>query len=214
MEKEKKGLFGRLLDFWKEKIGIGETDSIGFWHEKRTVENHFAEMGAVAALSQQETKKAFWEEAVETVFKQEEMENSVLGKRKEVVLAAEEEREESASGMQEETERAENKRTKRLFMAELFREEKQEEAEKEGMGRTFFLEKPVEETERRKIIPVTKETTRENKVVLEEPQEMGKREEPQRKEVQAEPVVDIEKLMRQMTKKLWEERESCGRRLR
>ena len=67
MEKEKKGLFGRLLDFWTEKIGIGETDSIGFWHEKRTVENHFAEMGAVAALSQQETKRAFWEEAAETV---------------------------------------------------------------------------------------------------------------------------------------------------
>jgi len=211
MEKEKKGLFGRLLDFWKEKIGIGETDSIGFWHEKRTVENHFAEMGAVAALSQQETKRAFWEEVAETVFKQEEMENRFLEKRKEAVIEG---KEDSASRMKEETERTENKRTTRLFMAELFREEKQAEAEKEGMGRTFFLEKPVEETERRKIIPVTKETTRENKVVLEEPQEMGKREEPQRKEVQAEPVVDIEKLMRQMTKKLWEERESCGRRLR
>ena len=211
MEKEKKGLFGRLLDFWKEKIGIGETDSIGFWHEKRTVENHFAEMGAVAALSQQEMKKAFWEEATETVFKQEEMENSVLGKRKEAVIEG---KEDSASEMQEETERAENRRTTRLFTAELFQEEKQAEAEKEGMGRTFFLEKPVEETERRKIIPVTAETAQEKKVVLEGPQEMEKREEPQRKEVQAELVVDIEKLMRQMTKKLWEERESCGRRLR
>ena len=130
MEKEKKGLFGRLLDFWKEKIGIGETDSIGFWHEKRTVENHFAEMGAVAALSQQEMKKAFWEEATETVFKQEEMENSVLGKRKEAVIEG---KEDSTSEMQEETERAENKRTTRLFTAELFQEEKQAEAEKEGI---------------------------------------------------------------------------------
>ena len=97
MEKEKKGLFGRLLDFWTEKIGIGETDSIGFWHEKRTVENHFAEMGAVAALSQQGMKKAFWEEAAETVFKQEEMENRFLEKRKEAVI--EEERKGSTSGI-------------------------------------------------------------------------------------------------------------------
>ena len=211
MEKEKKGLFGRLLDFWKEKIGIGETDSIGFWHEKRTVENHFAEMGAVAALSQQETKRAFWEEVAETVFKQEEMENRFLEKRKEAVIEG---KEDSTSGMKEESERAENKRTTRIFTAELFREEKQAEAEKEGMGRTFFLEKPVEEVEWRRVIPVTAEMAQEKKVALEEPQEMEKREEPQRKEVQAEPVVDIEKLMRQMTKKLWEERESCGRRLR
>ena len=211
MEKEKKGLFGRLLDFWKEKIGIGGTDSIGFWHEKRTVENHFAEMGTVAALSQQEMKRVFWEEAAETVFQQEEMENIVLGKRKDAVI---EKKEDSASEMQEESERAENKRTTRIFTAELFREEKQAEAEKEGMGRTFFLEKPVEEVEWRRVIPVTAEMAHEKKVALEEPQEMEKREEPQRKEVQAEPVVDIEKLMRQMTKKLWEERESCGRRLR
>ena len=211
MEKEKKGLFGRLLDFWKEKIGTGETDSIGFWHEKRTVENHFAEMGAVAVLSQQETKRAFWEEAAETVFQQEEMENRFLEKRKETVI---EEKEDSTSGMKEESERAEDKRRTKVFTAELFREEKQVEEEKEGIGRTFFLEMPAEETERRRVIPVTAEMAQEKKVALEEPQEMEKREEPQRKEVQAEPVVDIEKLMRQMTKKLWEERESCGRRLR
>ena len=35
-----------------------------------------------------------------------------------------------------------------------------------------------------------------------------------KEEAKAEPAVDIEKLMRQMTKMLWEERESCGRRLR
>ena len=33
-------------------------------------------------------------------------------------------------------------------------------------------------------------------------------------EPQKEAEVDVEKLMRQITKKLWEEREGCGRRLR
>lgn len=42
MEKEKKGLFGRLLDFWKEKIGAGETKGIGFWNGARELENRFA----------------------------------------------------------------------------------------------------------------------------------------------------------------------------
>ena len=52
LEKEKKGLFGRMLDFWREKIGMGETDGIGFWNDRENVENHFAEMGAVASLMQ------------------------------------------------------------------------------------------------------------------------------------------------------------------
>ena len=52
MEKREKGLFGRLLAFWKEKISMSEGGNIGFWHDTETVENHFAEMGAVAALSQ------------------------------------------------------------------------------------------------------------------------------------------------------------------
>ena len=50
MEKERKGLFGRLLDFWKEKIAMGQTDSIGFWNDVEAVENHFAEMGEKAYI--------------------------------------------------------------------------------------------------------------------------------------------------------------------
>ena len=57
MEKEKKGLFGRLLDFWKEKVGMGETDSIGFWKEAEPLEKHFSEIGAVDVLNQQEREK-------------------------------------------------------------------------------------------------------------------------------------------------------------
>ena len=82
------------------------------------------------------------------------------------------------------------------------------------MGKPFLWEMPMEEQEKRSIIPVMAEPVQEKESVLEERQEKLERETTKREELQAEPTVDIEKLMRQMTKKLWEERESCGRRLR
>ena len=82
------------------------------------------------------------------------------------------------------------------------------------MGKPFLWEMPMEEQEKRSIIPVMAEPVQEKESVLEERQEKLERETTEREEPQAEPTVDIEKLMRQMTKKLWEERESCGRRLR
>ena len=82
------------------------------------------------------------------------------------------------------------------------------------MGKPFLWEMPMEEQEKRSIIPVMAEPVQEKESVLEERQEKLERETTKREEPQAESTVDIEKLMRQMTKKLWEERESCGRRLR
>ena len=76
------------------------------------------------------------------------------------------------------------------------------------------MEMPAEETERRRIIPVTAEMEQKKEVVSAEQQERSEQKTFQKEETKVEPVVDIEKLMRQMTKKLWEERESCGRRLR
>ena len=59
MEKERKGLFERLMDFWKEKIYMAGEDRIGFWYEKDPLEEHLAEMGTTADVSQKEMQKNF-----------------------------------------------------------------------------------------------------------------------------------------------------------
>lgn len=202
MEKEKKGLFGRLLEFWREKISMGEMDSIGFWHEKADVENRFSEMGAVAVLSQEETKKTFWQEMGKDASEEE------MG-----VFLSETVKEEKTD-LLEEAEKMGKQNGSRIFAAEVFQEEKKKETEEKGIGKAFLWEVPEKETEKRSIVPVMEEAAEEKRIVMEEEQEMPKREDMKKEEQQAEPVIDIEKLMRQMTKKLWEERESCGRRLR
>lgn len=214
MEKEKKGLFGRLLDFWKEKIGMGGTDSIGFWNGAEDVEKHFDEMGAVASLNQGEMRKTFWEESVDEVLEEKEQDDSVLEEQKKIFFAEAEERKEENLLILEEAEKMEEKQGTKLFRTEVFREKRQAEEEKGGLGETFLWEMPAEEPAKRRIIPVTAEPEDKEEPTAEEAQESLERKVTKREEPQIEPVVDIEKLMRQMTKKLWEEREGCGRRLR
>lgn len=197
MEKEREGLFGRLVQFWKEKINVDGLDKIGFWQEKKTAETPFSEMGAVAALSQRETKQTFWEKTAEE--KQETQEN----------LAEETGQKESKP------EEGEKQKQTGWLTAEILQEREWKTAKETESKRKFFRESP-EETERRKSIPMTAEAVQERKFSAAEEGEAEKetQTEPNKAEKQAEPVVDIEQLMRQMTKKLWEEREGCGRRLR
>ena len=70
------------------------------------------------------------------------------------------------------------------------------------------------EAEKRNIVPVMEEVAQEEEKTEEEAEESPEREKIKKEGQQVESEIDIEKLMRQMTKKLWEERESCGRRLR
>lgn len=206
MEKEKKGLFGRLLDFWKEKISLGETEGIGFWNDTENAENHFAEMGAVASLTQEETKKAFWKETAGMT--QDETEERIF-----FVEEAEKEK-----PIEEEKEAANKKRNRaKLFAEEVFRNGgwETEATEESRLGEVFLWEMPEEEKTARNIIPVAEEAEQEEEATeTEAGQEIPMEEIPKREEKQRETQIDIEKLMRQMTKKLWEERESCGRRLR
>ena len=58
------------------------------------------------------------------------------------------------------------------------------------------------------------EVVQEEEKTEKEAEESPEREKIKKEGQQVESEIDIEKLMRQMTKKLWEERESCGRRLR
>ena len=81
------------------------------------------------------------------------------------------------------------------------------------MRRAFFTETAEEEREKRRIVPVSAEVVQEEKRYAEE-EKVPVKEAYKKEGTQTEPVIDIEGLMRQMTKKLWEERESCGRRLR
>ena len=207
MEKEKKGLFGRLLDFWKEKISMSGMDRIGFWHEKKTMENPFAEMGTVAALSQRETRKAFWEEAAA------EAEKTVLAegvweKQKRALHAEVAEEENADRKTLEEGTRG------TIFSAELLRERGQAEKKETGMRQAFFSEETGEEREKRSIVPVPAEAMQEEKIYAGEEEKIPVNEIHKKEKTQTESVIDIERLMQQMTKKLWEERESCGRRLR
>ncbi|MGM9917281.1 hypothetical protein [Anaerotignum sp.] len=212
MEKEKKGLFGRLLDFWKEKIGIGETKGIGFWNGAKNLENPFA--GDAVSLKQGEKKKTFWEEKVETILGEKEEEGGLLEQEKKLFFAEAEDGQEKDSEAAEDGEKTEKRKVSNLFLTEVFREERQEEAEESKMGQAFLWEMPEMEKERRSIVPVTEETKQEKTPAAEAEQEMPKTKTAKREEPQTEMSFDIEKLMQQMTKKLWEERESCGRRLR
>lgn len=196
MEKEKKGLFARLLDFWKEKVGGTETDGIGFWKEKKM---DGGSVGADVPVRGMETR----------LLRQEE---EIPVQEKKIFFTESENRWKRALEAAEDPTRIHKKSKTGILTAEIFRQEKEEETEKSGIGKAFF--KDAEEREKpRNIIPVaepakkTKETEREEERPL-------YIEEKQKDEKRGEAQIDIEKLMRQMTKKLWEERESCGRRLR
>lgn len=205
MEKERKGLFGRLLTFWKEKKEAERAEGIGFWREKKQEEKPFAEMGAIASLAREETKQTFWGETVE---KQKEIFRTDAAE-KQVFLAAEEREKEPYA-----TERTE--KHQQGFAAEWVQNqrEKTEKAEEISLGKLFFWEKPEEEQAKRYIIPAAEKPKAEEKMPLQAEEEKQTAAAETKTEKQAEPTIDIEKLMRQMTKKLWEERESCGRRLR
>lgn len=235
MEKERKGLFGRLLDFWKERLWTGEAEGIGFWNGAKDVENRFAETGEDVSVRQQK-KNAFWKEKVGTVLEEKDQARSVFEREKQIFFADEEHGREKVSENGEEAEAAKNRRVPHIFTGSAFREERQEKAEKQKasqiftaevfrkvrpaeaeehkLGQSFLWERPEEERAKRNIIPVEEEAKQKEAVVSEWEKGFPKAEAMKWEEPQKEAPFDIEKLMQEMTKKLWEERESCGRRLR
>ena len=91
---------------------------------------------------------------------------------------------------------------------EYMSKEKFEEAEKEeAEERSVFLREMELESEKQMISAVKEEV---EPAEMQELVEITKKQE----EKKTEPAVDIEKLMRQITERLWEEREGCGRKLR
>lgn len=200
MEKERKGLFGRLMAFWTEKIRMVGEDRIGFWHETAFSEEHRAEMGAVAALNQRETRKVFAEEMAEILPQREEPAVLVGKKRKEIGAEAE-----NISERKEHT---------TIFKAERFREMREEATDENRMRSVFLWEMPEEEGEKRSIVPVAENMVRKEEPPFVEEAVRGKGEKVKTEKKQPKSAVDVEELMREMTRRLWEEREGCGRRLR
>ena len=199
MEREKDGLFGRLVHFWKEKIGMQREEGIGFWKAADDVENHFAEMGTVAAMTQKEIKGTFW---------QEESERQ-MQKKKTMYLIPE--MDEVSQGKSAESMEREGKaeQSPQIFLAERFLGETAKEPDGD--------ENTTDKTrEKRYIIPAAeeKDMMQKKEHVSDEMQEEKPLENVRREEKTAEPKLDVEQLMKEITKRLWEEREGCGRRLR
>lgn len=123
--------------------------------------------------------------------------DSVLGEEEKNVFLKEERKDIFAEG-------------KPFLLAESFWEEKEERQTKQG--KPFFREETMG---KRKIVPVIEEEIVPLQMEKTEEKQEEKLEPKQKKEErQQETDVDVETLMQEITKKLWEERESCGRRLR
>ena len=205
MEKKGKGLFERLMDFWKEKIHTVGEDRIGFWYEGDFLEEHFAEMGAVAAMSQREMQKGFLQESV---VEKQQMEGLFFSEK-------EEDREMYSDSIFAETAKVEERKaqTASVFAesVKMFRED-EEELHRQRNARSFLWDRTVEEKEERKVLTIPAMGEKKAELLQEEAEKSEKM--PMRTEIQKAAEIDVEKLMQQITKKLWEEREGCGRRLR
>ena len=88
-------------------------------------------------------------------------------------------------------------------------------AENDFYAGSLLQEAPFAEQEKRKTIPIVAETGLAKKAAAAEEAEELPQEAPKKEREQAKGAeIDIERLMREMTKRLWEEREASGRRLR
>ena len=213
MAEEKKGLFGRLLDFWKEKTE--EKGGIGFWNREKKEQGRMEEKWQDALPQERAEKPTFPEETVRTEKEKKAEETKLFGQEKQKFFAEEnvEEKQESALRTAEEERTQEKKTIIPIFTAEIFREETERQEEEEKRKSIFRQEAPFAAQEKRKPIPIAAETKAVEKETAEE--ETEETETPKKEREQAKGAeIDIERLMREMTKRLWEERETSGRRLR
>ena len=214
MAEEKKGLFGRLLDFWRERTEE-KSGGIGFWNREKEEQGRTAEKWQDALPQERAEKPTFPEETVWTAKKKKAEETELFGQEKQKFFAEEnvEEKQESALRTAEEEMPQEKKTIVPIFTAEIFREETERKEEEEKRKPIFLQEEPFAAQEKRKTIPIAAETKTVEKETVEE--ETEETETPKKEREQAKGAeIDIERLMREMTKRLWEERETSGRRLR
>ena len=159
MQQEKKGLFGRLLDFWKEKTEEAG-GGIGFWSGGKT-EGKAAAENRQDALPQEKAEKKpfFWEETVRTAKEKKAEEAEAFGQERRESFAEEKTAEAKGTALRTAEESAQERKTiVPIFTAEIFRE-KAEWREAEERRKTIFMqEAPFAEQEKRKTIPIVAET--------------------------------------------------------
>ena len=159
MQQEKKGLFGRLLDFWKEKTEEAG-GGIGFWSGGKT-EGKTAAENRQDALPQEKAEKKpfFWEETVRTDMGMKAEEAETFGQEWRRPFAEENTAEAKGPALRSAEESTQERKTiAPIFTAEIFRE-KTERREAEERRKTIFMqEAPFAEQEKRKTIPIVAET--------------------------------------------------------
>lgn len=215
MEQEKKGLFGRLLEFWMGKAEE-KNGGIGFWSGEKAEKPIMTEKMQEILPQGKAEKKAFWEETIQTAAeKKEKEEQEFLQKERKQFFSGEKTEEKKETALQTAEEKVQEKKTiVPIFTAEIFREETERRTEEERQKTIFLREQPLEERTQRKIVPIAEVQGSAKKAVAETEAEQPQEKEKKEREETKHAEIDIERLMREMTKRLWEERETSGRRLR
>nr|WP_294681391.1 hypothetical protein [uncultured Anaerotignum sp.] len=210
MEQERKGLFGRLLDFLRERTEENR-GGIGFWSGRTAERQRMTVQSIWTGLPQEKNEsQTFWEKALQ---EETEEKTGFLQKGGKSLFAEESAGQERKAVFSEEREKQKKGTATRWPAAEIFRAEPKRQTEEER--KAFFLRKePLEEMQRREVVPIAAESRTFRGERKEEREELPQEERRHEREQQEQAAVDIERLMREMTKRLWEERESSGRRLR
>ena len=201
MQQEKKGLFGRLLDFWKEKTEEAG-GGIGFWSGGKTEGKTTAENRQDALPQEKAEKKPFfWEETVRTAKEKKAEEAETFGQERRRSFAEEKTEEAKGPALRTAEESTQERKTiVPIFTAEIFREKTEWREAEERRKMIFMQEAPFAEQEKRKTIPIVAETGLAEKAAAAEEAEELPQEAPKKEREQAKGAeIDIERLMREMT---------------
>ena len=133
MQQEKKGLFGRLLDFWKEKTEEAG-GGIGFWSGGKTEGKTTAENRQDALPQEKAEKKPFfWEETVRTAKGKKAEEAETFGQERRRSFAEEKTEEAKGPALRTAEESTQERKTiVPIFTAEIFREKTEWREGKKG----------------------------------------------------------------------------------
>lgn len=224
MERERKWLFGRLLGLWRGGIAMAG-GGIGFWRgvpkasrramtdeaerDSRTQSETPTEMQAAHSIWQAEAALLQGEQAGGET---ERTESGYFWQGAAAREAVADNRREAAS-LQTEAARERTARTQDTAAGRMFflpRTEETMQWQQEGF---FRGAEPTTAQEARKALPIEGQGRRtQRREEAERPQ--TEETQPKREAAPAAQSVDVEEVMRQITKRLREERESSGRRLR
>ena len=217
--KERTGLFWRLLEFWRQREPQGEKGTgIGFrQNAERNKPLFWKETDDIFVKhppeAQKRLQKVFWKEKSKTG-EEQETESSYFSQKPDT--QAEQTGEKRNFSEAPKQEQAEQKRKSGIFDTTAFRRKAQRPNERQmDVFRVFSGNEVWDmEYERHRPIPIEDNTENSKVTPKAEPLTQWKAAPKEREqEVQKpEPTIDVEALMKQMTKRLWEERESGGRR--